>query len=96
MRGHVELGDDDDAKVRSVLHDSGDVGRGVHTGGCEGALLGHVLVAGDLDGEGLVVGDVPVQDVLSVDGHAVHHLYDVGNGQEMTRRINHEPSEIII
>lgn len=63
VRWLVKLWDDGDATGLGSCNEGGDVSMGVDTGWAEGASLGEQREGSGLDGEGLVVGDVPMQDV---------------------------------
>lgn len=62
VAGHVELGHDTDTALATILDDGGNVLLGVDLAG-RVSILGHLGVLLDLDGPGLVVGDVPVENV---------------------------------
>lgn len=63
VRWLVKLWDDGDATGLGSCNEGGDISMGVDTGWAEGASLGEQRKGSGLDGEGLVVSDVPMQDV---------------------------------
>jgi len=86
---HVDLGDDADTAGAGVLDDVAqvvvrvDLARGV-------GVPGHLRVGLDGDGPRLRVVEVPVQDVELGQGHGVELLVDLGDGQEVAARVDHD------
>lgn len=87
MARHVGLGDDMHAARLGVGDDLLDVPGGVALGGGEGALPERGD-GGHEEGEGLVVDEVPVQDVELDPGHGVDDALDAAEREEVARRID--------
>ncbi len=91
MRGGVDLGHDLDASVPGVLDQVYDLLPAVLL--CRRVAarlreLGHTL---QLEWEGLVIGDVPVQVVKLAEEHHVDGPADAAHTQEVPGRIDHNP-----
>lgn len=90
--GRVELGDDPDAAAGSEVNDPGDVGGGVDHLLAVGALERELGLGGEQHGEGLGVGDVPVEDVELVDGHGADRAQDVLHRVEAPGGVEQQPT----
>lgn len=80
LTGHVDLRDDADAEGLGESDDAADVLFGVAHGGAVGAQVGKVGDGGEDDGEGLGVGDVPMEHIELVGGHGADGAEDVTDG----------------
>ena len=86
---NVKLGHHENAALLRVRHDLLDVPVGVALLHGEGTLpqLGH---GGHLDGEGLVVDEVPVEDVQLDPRHGVDDALDGADGEVVASGIDHQ------
>ena len=86
---NVELGHHENTTLLRVRHDLLDVPVGVALLHGEGTLpqLGH---GGHLDGEGLVVDEVPVEDVQLDPRHGVDDALDGADGEVVASGIDHQ------
>ena len=76
-----------------MVDDGLNVGGGVNVGGgarVVGALLREEREGGDLEWEGLVVGEVDVQHVELGRRHGVNDVLDRAERIEVPRRVDHE------
>lgn len=57
------------------------------------SILSHVGIGRDLNGPGLVVNHVPVEDVKLRESHAINLFLDLLLGQVISARINHDTAD---
>lgn len=89
MTWHVNLGDDTHTTGARVRDDIGDsLGRVPLASGV--GVLQHLRVRVDLDGPGLVIGDVPVEDIELGEGESVKLLLDLWNGNKVASGVYHD------
>ena len=86
MAGHVEFRHHSDAAFTGFSHEPAQLIRSV------ALLAGQLGVGGALKTEALVVGEVQMQHVQLVEGHAVQGAEQGLQGDETARRVQHQPA----
>jgi hypothetical protein len=92
VSGSVNFGDDLDGIEFCHADEAADVVRSVDLLGAVATVVGQLGVRAESDGEGLVVHQVPVQDVQLGQGHGLDQSLDGRHSQEVPRRVNHNTS----
>jgi hypothetical protein len=90
--GHVYFGYHTDTSVEGRCNDLRNFVGGVDGLRVPGASLGEQGVGRDLEGEGLGVDEMPVENVELVVGHGVEELHDHVNGEVVSGAVDEDPA----